>query len=229
MSAKISIKQLSPDDRPREKLMIKGVAALSDAELIAILIGSGSAQQTAVQLCQTILSDVQTDLNQLALLSVHDLMKYKGIGEAKAISIVAALEIGRRRKPSSFDSTKAIKSSQDVYQIMKSYFADKEHEEFYSLALSRANKVKSIDVISIGGVSGTVADGKIIFKKALEKSASAIILCHNHPSGNLKPSQSDIQLTNKMKEFGKFIDMPVLDHLIITNEHYFSFADEGLI
>ena len=122
-----------------------------------------------------------------------------------------------------------MKSSQDVYQIMKSYFADKEHEEFYSLALSRANKVKSIDVISIGGVSGTVADGKIIFKKALEKSASAIILCHNHPSGNLKPSQSDIQLTNKMKEFGKFIDMPVLDHLIITNEHYFSFADEGLI
>lgn len=229
MSEKIPIKQLSPDDRPREKLLLKGVAALSDAELLAILIGSGSAEQTAVQLCQSILGAVKGDLNQLALLTVHDLMKHKGIGEAKAISIVAALEIGRRRKPANFDQTKAIKSAQDVYQIMKSHFADKEHEEFYSIALSRANKVKSIDVISIGGVSGTVADGKIIFKKALEKSASAIILCHNHPSGNLKPSQSDIQLTNKMKEFGKFIDLPVLDHLIITNEHYFSFADEGLI
>lgn len=229
MSAKISIKELSPDDRPREKLLLKGVSALSDAEILGILIGSGSSDQTAVQLCQSILKDNSANLNKLAKMTVHDLMKYKGIGEAKAISIIAALELGRRRKPENFNDQKAIKSAADVYQIMKGIFEDKEHEEFYSIALSRANKVKSIDVISIGGVSGTVADGKIIFKKALEKSASAIILCHNHPSGNLQPSKADINLTQKLKEFGHFIDLPVLDHLIITNEAYYSFADEGIL
>lgn len=229
MSAKISIKELSPDDRPREKLLLKGVSVLSDAEILGILIGSGSSDQTAVQLCQTILKDNSANLNKLAKMTVHDLMKYKGIGEAKAISIIAALELGRRRKPENFNDQKAIKSAADVYQIMKGIFKDKEHEEFYSIALSRANKVKSIDVISIGGVSGTVADGKIIFKKALEKSASAIILCHNHPSGNLQPSKADINLTQKLKEFGHFIDLPVLDHLIITNEAYYSFADEGIL
>ncbi|MEX1000860.1 MAG: DNA repair protein RadC [Crocinitomicaceae bacterium] len=229
MSTYISIKHLAPDDRPREKLTLKGSEALSNAELLAILIGSGTAKKSAVQLCQEILNFVENDLNKLARLSVKELMKFKGIGEAKAISIAAALEMGRRRQPENFIEAAAIKASKDVYNAVKSKFIDKEHEEFYALMLSRANKVKSIELISKGGVSGTIADGKIIFKKALAQTASAIILCHNHPSGNLKPSEADRRLTKKMVEFGKYIDLQVLDHLIITNAGYFSFADEGLL
>ena len=229
MSSHISIKKLSPDDRPREKLLEKGRAALSDAEILAILIGSGSRDKTAVQLCQEILRDVESDLNKLARLSVNELTKYKGIGEAKAISIAAALELGRRRKADEFDKSNSIKGANDVFTLMSSYFHDLEHEEFYALCLSRANKVKAIECISKGGVSGTVSDGKLIFKKALEHTASAIILCHNHPSGNLMPSQADKSLTENLKQFGKFIDLPILDHVIITNESYFSFADSGLM
>jgi DNA repair protein RadC len=229
MSDYISLKHLSPDDQPREKLLDKGRAVLSDAEILAILIGSGSRNKSAVQLCQEILADVQGDLNALARLSVQDLMKYKGIGEAKAISIIAALELGRRRTPDSFDKSDAIKSATDVFNLMRANFADKEQEEFYAVFLSRANKVKAIEPISIGGFSGTVADGKVIFKKALEKSASAMILCHNHPSGNLQPSKADIDLTNNLKSFGIMIDLPVLDHLIFTDASFYSFADNGLI
>lgn len=229
MYKSISLKNLAPDDQPREKLLEKGKDALANAEILAILIGSGSTDKTAVQLCQEILQSVDNDLNKLAKLSVHDLMKFKGIGEAKAISIVAALELGRRRKPEDFQTNKAIRSAKDVYQNVVHLFEDKEHEEFYAVLLSRANKIKSIELISKGGISGTVADGKLIFKKALEQTASAIILCHNHPSGNLQPSQSDIDLTKKMLEFGKFIDLQVLDHLIITDAGYLSFADEGLM
>jgi DNA repair protein RadC len=229
MKQHISIKELSKDDRPREKLLAKGRSVLSNAEILAILIGSGTRSKSAVVLCQEILQSVNNDLNQLAKLSIHDLMKFKGIGEAKAITIAAALEIGRRRKSEVFEKTKSISSANDVYTLMQAYFEDLEHEEFYVLILSRANKIKAIELISKGGVSGTVADGKIIFKKALEKTASALILCHNHPSGNLKPSQSDIQLTKKMVNFGANIDLPILDHLIITNEGYFSFADEGMM
>ncbi len=225
----MSIKKLSKDDRPREKLLEKGRGALSDAEIIAILIGSGNRNKTAVQLSQEILQNVDNDLNKLAKLSVHELMKFKGIGEAKAISIAAALELGRRRKSENFDKTQAIKSAADVHVLMSSIFEDLEHEEFYAICLSRANKVKSIECISKGGVSGTVSDGKLVFKKALENTASAIILCHNHPSGNLKPSAADKALTDNLKQFGKFIDLPILDHVIITNESYFSFADQGLI
>lgn len=229
MRKSISIKQLAPDDRPREKMLGKGKDALSNAELLAILIGSGTSDKSAVQLCQEILLHVNNDLNKLAKLSVKDLMKFKGIGEAKAISIAAALEVGRRRKPENYDKNNAIKSSKDVYNAVVSLFQDKEHEEFYAVLLSRSNQIKAIELISKGGVSGTVADGKIIFKKALEQTASAIILCHNHPSGNLKPSQSDLDLTKKLSDFGRLIDLKVLDHLIITNGDYFSFADEGLI
>lgn len=229
MSTRISIKNLAPDDRPREKMRNKGREVLSNAELLAILIGSGSADKSAVQLCQEILQSVNNDLNKLALLSINDLMKYKGIGEAKAITIMAALEVGRRRKPEGFESQKSIKGSKDIFHAVIDLFQDKEHEEFYAVMLSRANKIKSIELISKGGISGTIADGKIIYKKALAVSASAIVLCHNHPSGNLQPSQADIDLTKKMVEFGKFIDLHVLDHLIVTNEHYFSFADEGLM
>lgn len=229
MYQNLSIKQLAPDDRPREKMLSKGKEALSNADLLAILIGSGSVEKSAVQLCQEILSSVNNDLNALAKLSVQDLMRFKGIGEAKAITIAAALEMGRRRKPVDFSARQIIKSAADVYKAVKHLFEDKEHEEFYAVLLSRANQIKSIELISKGGVSGTVADGKIIFKLALAHTASAVILCHNHPSGNLKPSQSDIDLTHKMIEFGKYIEMPVLDHLIITNENYYSFADEGLM
>lgn len=229
MSDYVSLKGLSPDDQPREKLMDKGRSALSDAEILAILIGSGTRQKSAVQLCQEILRSTEGNLNQLAKLSVQELMKFKGIGEAKAISIAAALELGRRRVPEDFDKTNAIKSAKDVFNIMRSKFADNEHEEFYMLILSRANKVKFIEQISSGGFSGTAVDGKLIFKKALEKSASALILCHNHPSGNLEPSQADINVTEKLKEFGNYIDLPILDHLIITDESFYSFAENGLI
>lgn len=229
MDRHISIKYLASDDQPREKLLEKGRDALSDAEILAILIGSGTRQKSAVTLCQDILRDVDGDLNKLARLSVSDLMKYNGIGQAKAISIIAALELGRRRKSTDFNKENPIKSSNDIFVIMHQKLHDIEHEEFYAIFLSRANVIKGIECISKGGVSGTVADGKLIFKKALEKTASAIILCHNHPSGNLKPSKADKDLTTKMVEFGKYIEMPVLDHLIITNNSYFSFADQGLI
>ena len=235
----VSIKSLSKDDRPREKLLDKGrtfllspissaLAALSNAEILAILIGSGTREKSAVKLCQEILMSVDNDLGKLARLSVHDLMKFKGVGEAKAITIAAALELGRRKLSSLKESAK-ITSSVDVYQQIRHKFEDLDHEEFHVIFLSRSNKVKAVELISKGGMSGTVADGKLIFKKALEQSASAMILCHNHPSGNLQPSNADIQLTGKLKEFGKLIELPVLDHLIITDSAYFSFADEGLL
>ncbi|MCB9222869.1 MAG: DNA repair protein RadC [Crocinitomicaceae bacterium] len=229
MNQYLSIKQLAPDDRPREKMQDKGREALSNTELLAILIGSGTSNKSAVQLCQEILASVENDLNKLATLTVKDLMKFKGIGEAKAITIAAALELGRRRKPALFNEKQSIKSAKDVFEQMLPFFSDKEHEEFYVISLSRANQIKSIDMISKGGISGTVADGKIIFKKALDHSASAIILCHNHPSGNLQPSRSDLDLTKKLIEFGKLIDLQILDHLIITNEGFYSFADEGVL
>lgn len=229
MNKHISIKKLSPDDQPREKLLEKGRSAVSDAEILAILIGSGNREKTAVQLSQEILIDVNNDLNNLAKLSVKELTKFKGIGEAKAITIAAALELGRRRKASEFDKTASIKSAADVFTVMSNHFHDLEHEEFYALYLSRSNKIKSIECISKGGISGTVSDGKLIFKKALENTASSIIICHNHPSGNLNPSKADKDLTESLKKFGGFIDLPILDHVIITNESYFSFADKGLM
>jgi DNA repair protein RadC len=225
----ISIKNLSEDDRPREKLLLNGRSSLSNAEILAILIGSGSREKTAIQLCQEILSDSKNDINILAKKSVKDLMKYKGIGEAKAISIVAALELGRRRKEEITEQNSKINSSKVAYTFIKHLFEDLQHEEFYILILNRANIVKSHHLISKGGLDATVADGKLIFKIALENMASSIILCHNHPSGNLNPSQADIDLTNKLKQFGKFIDLPVLDHLIITDTDYYSFADHSMI
>ncbi len=229
MSEYLSIKQLSKDDRPREKLIDKGRSSLSNAEILAILIGSGTREKSAVQLCQEILGSVNNDLNRVAKLSIHDLMKFKGIGEAKAITIAAALELGRRKKSDLTNPEANIRSSRDVYDRVRHLFEDLEHEEFYIVLLSRSNKVKSIELISKGGLSGTVADGKLIFKKALEQTASAIILCHNHPSGNLNPSKADLHLTKNLFEFGKYIDMPVLDHLIVTDNSFYSFADEGVL
>jgi len=216
------------EDRPREKLMLKGRAALSDAELIAILIGSGTKELSAVDLSKLILNSVGNNLNELAKLSINDLMKFKGIGDAKAISIAAALELGRRRKESEVQKRAKVTSSADAYQAIRPYLLDLSHEQFWILLLNRANEIIRPVQVSVGGVAGTVADPKIIFKSAIEYLASAIILVHNHPSGNLTPSQADKDLTRKVKEAGRLLDVPVLDHLIFGDNGYYSFADEGI-
>jgi len=223
------IKSWAEEDRPREKLLLKGKAALSDAELIGILIGSGTPKLTAVDVAKLILTAVNNDLNELAKLTVNDLKKHKGIGEAKAIAIVSALELGRRRKETAAAVKTKITCSTDIYNYIKPQLLDLPHEEFWIILLNRANVVMKKMPVSSGGVAGTVADPKIIFKHALESLASAIILVHNHPSGNLKPSTADISLTKKMKEAGSLLDLPILDHIIFTEHQYYSFADEGLL
>ncbi len=217
------------EDRPREKLLLKGKAALTDAELVAILIGSGTRDLSAVDLSKIILQKANNNLNELAKLSIKDLMKIKGIGEAKAISIAAALELGRRRKESEVVRRPRISSSRDAYEQIQPYLLDLPHEEFWLLLLNRANEVVRPVQVSQGGVSGTVADPKIIFKLAIECLASAIILVHNHPSGNLKPSEADKDLTRRLASAGKLLEIPILDHLIFTDASYLSFADEGLM
>ncbi len=226
---KLSIKNWSEEDQPREKLMAQGRQILSDAELIAILIGSGNREESAIELCKRILNESQNNLNELAKLTVSDLTKFKGIGEAKAISIVAALELGRRRKSEEILEKVQVSSSNQVYEYIKSVLTDLPHEEFWIVILNRANKIIGKQLIGRGGVSQTTADVKVIFKKSIDKLASAIILAHNHPSGNLKPSPSDISLTKKVVEGANLLDLKVLDHLIIGDGNYLSFADEGLI
>jgi len=228
-SKSLNIKSWSPEDRPREKLLLKGTSSLSDAELIAILIGSGTPKLSAVDVAKKVLQSVENNLNGLARLSVKDLMKAKGIGEAKAITIIAALELGRRRKELEPEQKPKISSSKDAFEILNGDLMDLPHEEFWVLLLNRANRVYKKKRVSEGGVSGTVADPKIIFKLALEELASGVIVAHNHPSGNLTASQSDIDLTRKLKEAGKFLEIQLLDHLILTGQKYFSFADEGLL
>lgn len=225
----LGIKNWALEDRPREKLLQKGINSLSDAELIAILIGSGTKTLSAVEVARHILQAVGNNLHELAKFSVKDLMKTKGIGEAKAISIVSALELGRRRKGHEPDEKPKIGSSQDAFNIIKGSLMDLSHEEFWVLYLNRANRVIHKRKISEGGVSGTVADPKIIYKSALENLASGIIVVHNHPSGNLTASQQDIALTKKLKEGAKALEIQLLDHLIIAGNTYFSFADEGMI
>lgn len=228
-SKPLNIREWSPEDRPREKLLLKGTSALSEAELIAILIGSGTTKTSAVELAKKVLQLSKNNLNELARMGVKDLMKIKGIGEAKAITIVAALELGRRRKAQDVEEKPKISSSKDAFDLIQGDLMDLPHEEFWVLLLNRMNQVVKKKRISEGGVTGTVADPKIIYKLALEDLATGVIVAHNHPSGNLKPSQSDIDLTRKLKEAGKFLEVQLLDHLIIANRNYFSFADEGLI
>jgi DNA repair protein RadC len=225
----MNILSWAEEDRPREKLLLKGKAALSDAELIAILIGSGTRSISAVDVAKMILSEAENNLNKLAKFSVKDLRRIKGIGEAKAISIVSALELGRRRKDSDFSKKEKITCSNDIYQIMKPELMDLQKEQFWIILLNRANGLIKKEQISSGGISGTVADPKIIFKAALDQYASSIILIHNHPSGNLKPSRADMELTTKMKTAGKLLEIPVLDHIIFGDEGYLSFADDGLL
>ncbi|MDX9883613.1 MAG: DNA repair protein RadC [Prolixibacteraceae bacterium] len=229
MYEKLSIKNWAVEDRPREKMLSKGIRALSEAELIAILIGSGNAKETAVELSRRILAGVNNNLNELARKSVDDLKKFKGIGEAKAINIMSALELGRRRRESEPEEKLQINGSADVARIFHPLLGDLPHEEFWVLFLNRSNRVIDKQMISQGGLAGTVIDVRIILKAAIEKLASAIILCHNHPSGNLQASDADRSITKKIREAGQWMDIPVLDHVIIGNEKYFSFADEGLI
>lgn len=225
----LSIKSWSPEDRPREKLLIKGTGALSDAELIAILLGSGTNTMNAVDVAKKLLQGVNNNIYDLARLSVRDLMKFRGIGEARAIAIVAALEIGRRRKESEVEEKPKIASSRDAYTLFSTHLVDLPHEEFWILLLNRANRVVRKHQISQGGVVGTVVDPKIIFRVALEELSSGIIVAHNHPSGNLTPSQADLELTKKLKEGGRLLEIQLLDHIIIAGQKYFSFADEGLL
>jgi len=225
----LNIKNWSPDDRPREKLMLKGKSALSDAELIAILLGSGTSSMSAVDLAKKVLQPAGNNLHELARLTVKDLVKIKGIGEAKALTIVAALELGRRRKELENHEKPKITGSRDAYDLLKADLLDIAHEEFWIVLLNRANRVIKKSQISQGGVAGTVADPKIIFKLALDELASGIILAHNHPSGNLTASQADLDLTKKLREAGKLLDIQVLDHIIVAGQKYLSFADEGFM
>jgi DNA repair protein RadC len=225
----ITIKSLSEDDRPREKLMNIGRQNLSDAELLAILLRSGSRTETAIQLAQRMLNAYDNDINRIAKLSVHDLKKFKGVGLVKAININAAFELGRRRTDSEINDKPKIASSNDAFKLLNKKLVDLPHEEFWMLLLNRANSVIKMECISRGGISGTVVDVRLILKPAIEHLASGIIICHNHPSGQLNPSEQDIQLTKKIKESAKVMDISLLDHLIIGDMSYFSFADEGLM
>ena len=227
-SNNFSIKQWAEDDKPREKLMGKGKAALSDAELIAILIGSGSRNESAVQLSKRILASVDNNLNALGKLSLKQLMEFKGIGEAKAISIIAALELGRRRRAEETIELKKITSSKDVFELMQPVIGELPHEEFWILYLNNSNKVIYKAQLSKGGITGTVVDIRLVFKMALEQNATSLILTHNHPSGKLLASESDIQITKKLKLAAQQLDIAILDHIIITETGFYSFQDEGI-
>jgi len=226
---RLKIKDWAVEDRPREKLIKKGIISLSDAEIIALLIGTGSRKETAVELSRRILRDAGNNLNKMGKLSIRELQKYHGIGEAKAIAIAAALELGRRRKTATIQDKTQIKSSQDAYELMHPRLEDLPHEEFWVVLLNRANKIIDELKISHGGMTGTVTDVKIILKEAIDRRATGIIMCHNHPSGNTRPSKADVNITRKMKNAAAYLDIQVLDHIITGEKQYYSFADEGTL
>ena len=221
------IKSWAEDDRPREKLMLKGKSALSDAELLAIIMGSGNKEETAVDLAKRILNDVNNNWHELSRLSLAQLKSYKGIGEAKAISILTVLEIGNRKSLQFALEKPKVTNSTQVFELLRPYLADLNIEEFWVIFLNQANKVIAIEPVSTGGISFTLADPRLIFRNALEKFATAVIVAHNHPSGNPKPSSQDIKLTKKLVECGQILDIAVLDHLIVTQKEYYSFKDEN--
>jgi len=223
------INQWAEDDRPREKLLLKGKASLSDAELIAILMGSGSRNESAVDLAKRILRDAGDNLIEISRLGVSDLIKYKGIGEAKAISIIAALELGKRRRSSEILDRKKITSSQEVYEYAQSLLTDYIYEVFYVILLNRNNRIIKPVLIGEGGFADTFVDPKRVFKSAMEHNASSIILCHNHPSGNVNPSEQDIRLTRRLKHIGDLLDLKIIDHIIVCDDNYYSFADENIL
>jgi len=224
-----SIRFWAEDDRPREKMALKGRSALSNAELLAILIGSGTKKKSAVELAQEILGAARNNLRNLSKMSLHDLCQFSGIGQAKGISILAALELARRRDQEQPEESKKITSSNDAYIALKPVLSDLYHEEFHIILLNRANKIISIELISKGGFSGTVVDNRIIFGKAIESKASSFIAAHNHPSGTKLPSEQDNKITKTLLEFGKLIDIKLTDHIIFTDSGYYSYADEGAL
>jgi DNA repair protein RadC len=224
-----SIKNWAVDDRPREKLLTKGAASLSDSELLAILINNGNKEKSAVDLAKAVLQLGDNNLNELGKLSLKEFQQIKGIGEAKAITITAALELGRRRQAAAASNKAVVKSSNDIAQYLQTIIKDYNYEVFAVLFLNKANKINHFEIISRGGITGTVADPRVILKKALEEDATSIILCHNHPSGNLRPSRADEELTYKIKEAAKYFDIKIMDHIIVSEEGYFSFADEGIL
>jgi DNA repair protein RadC len=225
----LSIKSWNEDDRPREKLLLKGRNAITDAELVAILIGSGNREESAVGLSKRLLAAADHNLNRLGKFTVKELCEFKGIGEAKALTIVAALELGRRRRVQEPSELKKITSSVSAFELIQPMIGDLQHEEFWIIYLNNSNKVLQTSQLSKGGITGTLVDIRLAFKKALELGAVSLILAHNHPSGTLKPSESDIKLTNKIKKAGESLDITILDHLIVTEKTYFSFADEQMI
>jgi DNA repair protein RadC len=226
---KYSIKNWAKDDRPREKLLSLGPEALSNSELLAILIHHGSKEKNAIELAKDILDRGKNNLGELGKITVKEMMKIKGIGQAKAVTIAAALELGRRRQASSALEKQIITSSDEIARYLRPRLKDYRHEVFAVLFLNRANKINHFEIVSEGGITGTVADPRIILKKALEEDAVSIVLCHNHPSGSLKPSRADEELTQKIKEAARFLDITVLDHIIVSEDGYYSFADEGLL
>ncbi|MCP4460282.1 MAG: DNA repair protein RadC [Cytophagales bacterium] len=223
----LSIKQWAEEDRPREKLLLKGRSNLTEAELIGILIGSGTKAISAVDLAKQILAKVNNNLNELAKLTVKDLMKFNGIGEAKSIIIVSALELGRRRKSEEPEKKMKLVSSKQIYELIRADLSDLKHEEFWIVLLKRNSELIKKIRISSGGVAGTVADTKIIFNHAIAELASSVILIHNHPSGELRPSRDDVNFTKQIVEAGRLMDIGVIDHLIYTDGGYYSFADAG--
>jgi DNA repair protein RadC len=223
------INQWAEDDRPREKFLLKGKATLSDSELLAILIGSGSRSESAVQLCQRILASANNNLNVLGKLSIQQLIQFKGVGEAKAISIAAAMELGRRRRMEEAVELQKITSSKVIFEIMQPIIGELPHEEFWVLYLNNSNKVIYKTQLSKGGITGTVVDIRLLLKVALEQNAISLILCHNHPSGKLIASEADIQITQKIKVAARQLDLFIVDHVIITENGYLSFADEAIL
>lgn len=224
-----SIKNWALDDRPREKLFAKGAAALSNSELLAILLNNGSKNKSAVEMAREILKIGGDNLNELGKLSLSDFKQVKGIGDAKSILIMAALELGRRRQASVSLEKPVVRSSRDIARFLQATLQDYRYEVFAVVFLNRANKINHFEIISKGGITGTVADPRIILKKALEEEATSIILCHNHPSGNLQPSRADEDLTKKIKEAANYLDIKIIDHIIVSEEGYYSFADEGIL
>ncbi|MCJ8497770.1 DNA repair protein RadC [Chryseobacterium salipaludis] len=225
----MSIKFLAEDDRPREKFLLKGRAALSDAELLAIILGSGSREQSAVELARELLQSVDYNWHQLSLLQISDLSKFKGVGPAKAVSVAAALEIGRRRAAQEVPERIQVTCSQDTYRVLAAHLADLRTEEFWAVFLNQSNKIIYKSRLFSGGINQSVVDIRILFKTALEHLATGLIISHNHPSGNLKPSAEDLKITKQIQEAGKLLNIQLLDHLIITQTAYLSFADEGLL
>lgn len=225
----MNLKSLAEDDRPREKFLLKGKSAVSDSELLAIIMGSGNREESAVELARRILNSVENNWHRLSQLSIKDLTKFKGVGEAKAISIATALEIGNRKSQQEVLERQQISSSKDAFEILQPHLSDLQTEEFWAIFLNHQNKILYKTCLFRGGIASSVADVRVVFKTALEHFSTQIIVAHNHPAGSLKPSKEDINITQKIKDAGKLLDIDLLDHLILTQNNYYSFKDEGIL